>query len=126
MGAGWEEFVEKGRRAEEQQGEGAEVEIGVLGLALLPALVAVEGEVVQVEIALAGILHEAEEGAVHAEVVAIVGEVVVAGEGGVRFEVVMAIQPGFSAGEERIYRGTGRCVATDGQFLRDGISVGGG
>lgn len=49
-------------------------------------MVAVEGEVVTVKVALAGILHHAEEGAVELVVVTVVGEEVVAGQRCVRLE----------------------------------------
>ena len=84
---GGEEFVEEGSGAVEEDGFGAEVEVSVGGEGVVVALGAVEGDVVDVEVALAGGLHGAEEGAV--ERVVVEGgaeEVVGAGEGGVALE----------------------------------------
>lgn len=66
-----EEFVEEGGGADEENGFGSEVKVAVVGFGLLVALVAVEGEVVTVEVAGTGGLHVAEECAVEAVVVAI-------------------------------------------------------
>jgi hypothetical protein len=44
VGAGGKEFVEEGGGAEKEEGEWAEVEVGVLSAGLVVALFAVEGE----------------------------------------------------------------------------------
>ena len=88
---GGEEFVEEGGGAVEENGFGAVVEVAVVGFGLLVALVAVQSEVVAVEVPVAGGGHVAEEGAVEAVVVAVGEEVVVSGEGGVGFECLRFI-----------------------------------
>ena len=102
------------------------VEVFVFGLGLRPALFAVEGEVLAVEVAGGGGVHVTEEGAVEAEVVAVVGEEVVAGEGGVGLEFVVAVEAGLAAGEERCDGGALGGVAADGEFHGDGVAVGEG
>lgn len=90
---GREEFVEEGGGAVDEEAFGAEVEVSVVGEGLLVALRAVAGEVFAVEVPLAGVLHEAEEGGVELVVVADGGEeVVVAGERGIAFEFLNRVR----------------------------------
>lgn len=87
---GREKFIEEGSGAVEEEGLGPIVEVSVVGEGLLVALVPVEGKVFAIEVALAGVLHVAEEGAVELVVVADGGEeVVVAGERGIAFEFLI-------------------------------------
>lgn len=73
--AGWaeggEELVEEGGGAEEEEIADAEEEVAVLGQGLLVALVAIQGQVVAVEVAVTGVLHVAKKGAVEGVVVAV-------------------------------------------------------
>ena len=89
---GGEEFVEEGGGAVEEDGLGPEVEVAVGGEGVVVALGAVEGDVVDVEVAFAGALHGGEEGAVEGVVVeGGAEEVVGAGEGGVAFEFLIVV-----------------------------------
>lgn len=77
---GWEKLVQKRGRAIEQDLQGAEEEIRILGSGVLVPDVAVIGEGFAVaEVVLAVRHHVGEEGGVEAVVVAVGGEVVVAG-----------------------------------------------
>lgn len=90
---GREEFVEEGGGAVEEEAFGAEVEVSIVGEGLLPALRAVAGEVFAIEVPLAGVLHEAEEGGVELVVVTDGGEEeVVAGERDIAFEFLNRVR----------------------------------
>ena len=123
VGAGGHQLVQEGRGAEEQEGQRPEVEVAVVGERLVPALVAVQREVGAIEVALAGVLHHAEEGAVEVEVVAVGEEVVVARERGVGFELVVAGEPRFGAGEERSRGRSGRGVAANGEPFGQDVAI---
>ena len=98
---GGEEFVEEGGGAVEKDGLGAEVEVAVGGEGVVVALGAVEGDVVGVEVALAGRLHGGEEGAVEGVVVeGGAEEVVGAGERGVAFEFLDLSRKSISCGSD--------------------------
>ena len=120
------ESVEEGRGSVEQEGQGTEEEVWVLGTRLLVALQAVLGEVLAVEVALASVLHHAEEGAVERVVVSIGKEVVVSGERRVGFELVVAVETRFRSGKERTERGSGSGVTSNGELLGDKITIGKG
>lgn len=95
------QLVQEAGGAEEQQAQRAEVEVLVLRQALVVPLLAVECQVLTVEVALARIGHHAEEGSVEVVVVAAREEVVVAGERSVGLELVVSVQPRLAAGQQR-------------------------
>ena len=108
-----------------QDGQGSEEEVPVLGFGLLVPLVAVQGQVVSVEIAVAGLRHVGEEGAVEGVIVAGSQEVVVPGEGGVLFEVLVE---GMSmkwvlSGQSVVF--LTHIVSTESEFITEQISSGG-
>ena len=92
---------QEGGVAVQQQTGGAKEEVGVLGLGLVPALVAILGETGNVELAVGGVDHHAELGSVEAEVVALAEEVVVTAHRGVGLEVIVAVEAGLAARDER-------------------------
>lgn len=126
MGAGGHEFVEEGSGAVEEEGEGPEVEVGIALQRVLVAVVAVLGEVGQVEVAFAGRRHLGEERAVEFVVVAAAEEVVVTGQRGVGFEFVVPVETWLGASEGRVERGARRGVAADGELFGDDVAVGEG
>merc|ERR1719487_852494 len=99
------ELVEERGSSEEQEGERAEVEVGVLHLRLAPAVGAVVAKVLAVKVTVAGVVHHTEEGTVETEVVTIAREVIIAGEGGVGLELVVSVQTRLASRQQRVERG---------------------
>ena len=96
------ELVEERGGSVEEQGQGAKEEVLVLVERLGVALQAVLGQVLAVEVALAGVLHHAEEGAVEGVVVSVGEEVVVSGERRVGLKLVVAVETGLGSGEDGV------------------------
>ena len=94
------ELVEERGGSVEKQGQRTEEEVLVLVERLGVALQAVLGQVLAVEVALAGVLHHAEKGAVEGVVVSIGEEVIVSGKGGVGFELVVTVEAGLGTCED--------------------------
>jgi hypothetical protein len=120
------EGVEERSGSVEKQSQRTKEEVGVLLEGLVVALQAVFGKILAVEVALAGVLHHAEESAVEGVVVSVGKEVVVSGERRVGFKLVVAIETRFRACEDRAEGGSGCGITSDGKLLGHKIAVGKG
>jgi hypothetical protein len=125
-GAGRHQFVQEAGGSEEEEGQGAEEEVGVLGAGLVVALQAVLGQVLAVVDPAGGVCHHVEQGLVEAEVVTAVGEEVVAGERRVGLELVVAVEAGLAASQRRAEGGASGRITTNAELLGYEIAVGQG
>lgn len=116
-------LVQEGSGSVKKKGQRTKEEVGVLLKRLSVALQAVLGQILTVEVALAGVLHHAEEGAVERVVVSISKEVVISGQGGVGLELVVAVETRLGSCEHRAERGSGCGVAANGKLLGNKITI---